>query len=171
MLTQRLADDVEATRERRVPKGASCLTRRFSSNRSCEGLFGVDEVGLGLRQSCGQSGNRLTGSLHGSSPSPKIKTHRAGFRSLRPHPMSDRLFGVLRNECLELALCPLMVEKGTAGAAKQRGKLRPGIRRAHVDDADRLDTRPRRLRINEVGSFARLNASPEFLFCRYQDRQ
>src|SRR5262245_40180193 len=87
MLTQRLADDVEATRERRVPKGASCLTRRFSSNRSCEGLFGVDEVGLGLRQSCGQSGNRLTGSLHGSSPSPTNQNspRRISIASPAPH--------------------------------------------------------------------------------------
>jgi hypothetical protein len=27
------------------------------------------------------------------------------------------------NECFELALCPLVVEKGAADAAKQRGKL------------------------------------------------
>src|SRR5260221_3390486 len=61
--------------------------------------------------------------------------------------MSDRLFGVLGNERLELALCPLVVEEGAAGAAEQRGELRPGIRGAHVDDADRLDARPRRFGI------------------------
>src|ERR1700757_3558840 len=55
--------------------------------------------------------------------------------------MSDRLFGILGNEGFELALCPLVVEKGPAGGAEQRGELRPGIRRAHVDDADRLDSR------------------------------
>jgi hypothetical protein len=41
--------------------------------------------------------------------------------------MSDRLFGVAGNERFEFALCPLVVEKGAAGAAKQRGELRPGI--------------------------------------------
>src|SRR6516162_889504 len=85
--------------------------------------------------------------------------------------MSDRLLGVLGNERLELALGSLVVEKGAAGAAEQRGELRPGIRRTHVDDADRLDTRPRRLSIDEVGRFARLNTPPEFLSCRYQDGQ
>jgi len=83
--------------------------------------------------------------------------------------MSDRLFGVFGNERLKLALCPLVVEKSTAGAAEQRGELRPGIRRTHIDDADRFDTRPRRLGINEVGRLAGLDAAPELLFGRHQD--
>src|SRR5262245_5570926 len=85
--------------------------------------------------------------------------------------MSDRLFGMLGNERLELALCPLVVEKGATGAAEQGGELRPGIRRAHVDDADRLDTRSWRLGIDEVRSFTRLDAPPELLLSRYQDTQ
>src|SRR5262249_29538404 len=85
--------------------------------------------------------------------------------------MSDRLSGVLGYERLELALCPFVLEKGAAGAAEQGGELRPGIRGAHVDDADRLDTRPWRLGVNEVGSFAGLDASPELLFCRHQNGQ
>src|SRR5262249_15905772 len=85
--------------------------------------------------------------------------------------MSDRLLGVLGNQRLEFALCPLVVEKGTAGAAQQGCKLRPRIRWADVDDADRLDTRTRGLGVNKVGRFARLHASPELLFCRYQDSQ
>ena len=35
-----------------------------------------------------------------------------------------------------------------------RKELRPGIRRTHVDDADGLDARPRRLGQDEVGDFA-----------------
>src|SRR6266436_7071546 len=85
--------------------------------------------------------------------------------------MSDRLSGVLGNERLKLALGPLVLEKSAAGAAEQSGELGPGIRRTHVDDADRLDTRPRRLCINEVGSFAGLDAPPELLFCRHQNGQ
>src|SRR5215472_19084355 len=85
--------------------------------------------------------------------------------------MADRLFGVFGNECLEFALCPLVIEKGAAGAAEQRGKLRPGIRGAHVDDADRLDTRSRRLGVNDVGSFAGLDAPPEFFLRRNKDTQ
>src|SRR5262249_32105032 len=83
----------------------------------------------------------------------------------------DRLFGVLGNECLKLALCPLMVQKGAASATEQRCKLRPGIRRTHVDDADRLGTRSWGLGIDEVGSFAGLDAAPELLLSRYQDAQ
>src|SRR5260370_15795356 len=79
--------------------------------------------------------------------------------------MSNRLSGVLGNERLELALCPFVLEKSAAGAAEQSGELGPGIRRAHVDDADRLDTRPRRLGVDQVRSFAGLDTPPElFLF-------
>src|SRR5262245_296808 len=47
-----------------------------------------------------------------------IKGHRARPRSLCSHPMSDRLLGVLGDEILELALCPLVVEECTARIAK-----------------------------------------------------
>jgi hypothetical protein len=85
--------------------------------------------------------------------------------------MSDRLFGILGDERLEFALCPLVVEKGAAGVAEQGGELRPRIRGAHVDDADRLDTRPRRLGVDEVRGLPRLDTPPELLFSRYQDTQ
>src|SRR5262249_34486874 len=76
---QRLADDVEATRERRIPKGACSFTRRGSPNRGGERLFGVDEFGLGLFQGCGQGGNRFTRSLHRSPPFPtRACTHKRG---------------------------------------------------------------------------------------------
>src|SRR5260221_6658820 len=85
--------------------------------------------------------------------------------------MSDRLFGVLGNERLELALGPLVVEKGAAGVAEQRGEVRPGIRRTHVDDADRLDTRAWRLGVDEVRGLPRLDAPPELLLSGHQDTQ
>src|SRR5215470_20041699 len=59
-----------------------------------------------------------------------IKAHRARSRALCSHPMPDRLLGVLGNEVLELALCPLVIEEGAARIAKQRRELRPGIRRS-----------------------------------------
>src|SRR6516164_5681747 len=64
-----------------------------------------------------------------------------------------------------------MIEKGAAGAAEQRGKLRPGVRGAHVDDTDRLDPRARRFGINEMRGFPGLHAAPELLLGRYQDTQ
>src|SRR5262249_26359615 len=93
---------------------------------------------------------------------PNIKTHPARPLSLCAHPMPNRFFGVLGNERLKFALGPLVVEKGPAGAAEQCGEFCPGIRGTHVDDTDRLDTRSRRLSLNEVGSFAGLDATPEF---------
>src|SRR5260221_12330030 len=98
-----------------------------------------------------------------------IEAHGAGSRALGPYSMPDRLFGVLGDECLELALGPLMIKKGAAGAAEQRGKLRPRGRQTHVYATDCLDPRPRWLGIDEVGRLAGLDAAPEFLFGRYQD--
>jgi hypothetical protein len=67
--------------------------------------------------------------------------------------MTDRLLGVLGNEVLELALCSLVVEEGAARIAKQRCELRSRIRCTHIDDADGLNARPRRLGIDEMGRF------------------
>src|SRR5262249_34842654 len=97
-----------------------------------------------------------------------IQAHRAGVLALCPHPMSHRPFFGFGHDRLKLAIWRLAVEKSTAGAAEQRGELRPGIRRTHIDDADRFDTRPRRLGINEVGRLAGLDAAPELLFGRHQ---
>ena len=83
--------------------------------------------------------------------------------------MPDGLLGVLRHQGLELALGPLVVEKGLAGVAEQAGELRPGIRRAHIDDADGLDAWPRRLDIEQARRLAGLDAAPEFLLRGHQD--
>src|SRR5258707_7022885 len=85
--------------------------------------------------------------------------------------MPDRLLGVLGNERLELAFGPLMIQKGASGAAEQRGKLGPRVRRAHIDNADRLDPRSWWLGIDEVRRLAGLHASPELLLRRDQDTE
>src|SRR5499425_1219451 len=100
-----------------------------------------------------------------------IKTHRARFRALGFHAVPDGLPGILRHQGFELAFRPLVVEKGIPGGAEERGELRPGIRRAHIDDADGLDARPRRLGQDEVGRFARLHAAPELLFRRHENAE
>src|SRR5262249_58488148 len=61
--------------------------------------------------------------------------------------------------------------KGVPGVAEERSKLRPGIRRTHIDDADGFDAWPRRLGIDEMGHFAGLHAAPELLFRRDQDAE
>ena len=80
--------------------------------------------------------------------------------------MPDGLLGVLRHQGLELTFRPLMVVKGLPRVAEQGGELGPRIRRAHVEDADRLDARPRRLDAKEVRRLAALDATPEFLLRR-----
>src|SRR6266436_7139395 len=100
-----------------------------------------------------------------------VKAHRPRFRSLGFHTMPDGLPGILGHQGFELALGSFVVEERTAGVAEERRELGPGIRRAHIDDADRLNARPWRLGIDEMGRFAGLDATPEFLFCRDQDTQ
>src|SRR5438128_12535250 len=66
----------------------------------------------------------------------EIETHRPRFRTLCSYAMPDGLLGVLRHQVFKLALCSLVVEKGTARIAEKGSELRPGIRRTHIDDAD-----------------------------------
>src|SRR4029453_13065462 len=80
-----------------------------------------------------------------------IKAHRPRFRAPCFHAVPDDLPGILGHQGFELALRPFVVEKGTLGVSEERGELRPRIRRTHIDDADRLDARPRRLGIDQVG--------------------
>src|SRR5919197_6125015 len=65
-----------------------------------------------------------------------IKAHRPRFRALGPHAMPNGLLGILGHQGFELALRSLVVEKGAPRVAEKRGQLRPGIRGAHIDDAD-----------------------------------
>src|SRR6266508_2637276 len=65
-----------------------------------------------------------------------IKAHRARFRAPCFHAVPDGLPSILGHQGFELALGPFVVEKGAPGVAEERSKLRPGIRCAHIDDAD-----------------------------------
>src|SRR6516162_4944377 len=101
----------------------------------------------------------------------EVETHRPRSRALGPYPVTDRLLSILRHQGFELAFGPFVIEKGAPGVAEERGELRPGIRRAHIDDADRLDARPRRLGADEMGRFAGPHAAPEPLFRRDQNAE
>src|ERR1700758_3870802 len=91
----------------------------------------------------------------------KIKTDRARLRSLGPDAVAGSFLGVLRHQRLELGPGPLMVEKGRAGGAEEASQLRPGIRLAHVDDANCFDPRPRRLDPVGARRVPSLDAAPE----------
>src|SRR6516225_102129 len=100
-----------------------------------------------------------------------IKAHRPGFGTLGAHAVPNGLSGIVGHQGFELSLGPFVVEKGTPGVAEERSELGPGIRRAHIDDADGLDARSRRLGIDEMGRFPGLDAAPELLFRRDQDAE
>src|SRR5262245_1744745 len=95
-----------------------------------------------------------------------VKAHRPRFRTLGFHAMSDGLPGILGHQGFEFDFGPFVVERGASRVAEERGELRPGIRCAHIDDADGLDAWARRLGIDEMGRFAGLHAAPELLFRR-----
>src|SRR5215510_1982260 len=101
----------------------------------------------------------------------QIKAHRARFRTLSFHSVTGGFPGIFGHQGFELAFGPLVLDKSGAGIAEERGELRPGIRRTHIDDADRLYTRARRLGIDKVRRFAGLHAAPELLFRRDQDAE
>src|SRR5262245_19449812 len=63
-----------------------------------------------------------------------IKAHRARFRALGFHAVSDGLLGILRHQGFELAFGSFVVEKGGPGVAEEGGELGPRIRCAHIDD-------------------------------------
>src|ERR1700689_2080793 len=75
-----------------------------------------------------------TATLHAE----EIKAHRPRLRALGPNAVPDRLLGILRYQTLQFRLGLFMFEVYRAGPREDCGELRPGIRRAHVDDADRL---------------------------------
>src|SRR5690349_18451002 len=72
----------------------------------------------------------------------QVKAHRARFGALAADAMPDGFLGILGHQGLKLALGPLVVNEGLPGLAEQAGEFGPGIRGAHVDDADRFDPRP-----------------------------
>jgi hypothetical protein len=139
VLAQRLAHDIEAAGERSIAEAALAVPCASAAERSGQGLLWVDELGLGLGQGRGQGGDRLTGPGMGSLRRHDVKADRAEFRALPAHAMPDRLLGILRHQRLELAFRPLVVEEGLPGIAEEGRELGPRIRRAHVNDADRLD--------------------------------
>src|SRR5262249_3967907 len=102
---------------------------------------------------------------------PHVKAHRPRFRALGFHAVPAGLSGLLRHLGFESGLGAFFVENGSPDAAEERREPRPGIRRTHIDDADGLDARSRRLSQDEVGDFARLYTAPEFLFRRHEDAE
>src|SRR3984957_14863498 len=106
-----------------------------------------------------------TGCLHVQD----FEAHGSGFRPFGPDAMPDGFLGVFRHQALELGLGALVLEKSRPGPAKHAGKLAPGIGRAHVDTANSLNPRPRRLTPEQARGLTRFDAAPELLLGREQE--
>src|SRR5665213_3580581 len=104
-------------------------------------------------------------------PLQHVKAHRAGFGPLAADAMPDGFLGFLWHQGLELAFGALVVKESPVGVAEQPSEFAPGVRRAHVHHADRIDARPGRLCINAMWRLARLDTAPELLFCGNQYAQ
>src|SRR5262249_8710575 len=75
----------------------------------------------------------------GGLPLQHIKAHRPRARALGPHPMADRLLGVVRHQGFELALRALVVEKGFPRVAEELGPpLRQDVQLRSNFDVRRL---------------------------------
>src|SRR5580700_7407952 len=92
----------------------------------------------------------------------QLKGDGAGFGALGAHSMADGLLRVLRYEAFQFCLGALMFEKCRVCSSKSAGEFCPGIRCAHVDDADRRNARLRRLDAEEGRGFAAPDTTPEF---------
>src|ERR1700704_2760810 len=95
-----------------------------------------------------------------------LEAHRTGFGALGSDVMADRLLGILGDKPLELCFGVLVLEIGLTRAPKHTGEFGPRVGRAHVDNPDRFNARPRWLRVKEARGLAAPDAAPEFLFRR-----
>ena len=66
-----------------------------------------------------------------------------------------------RHQALELGLGLLVLEMRLPGADEDIGELGPGIGGAHIDNADRLNARLRRLDPEQGRGLAAFHAAPE----------
>src|SRR5258708_3727619 len=78
-----------------------------------------------------------------SSHGQEIESNRARFRAFGANAVADSLFGVLRHECLQFCLGRFVLNECIARPAIYASQFRPGIGRAHVDNSNGLDARPR----------------------------
>src|ERR1700722_17689121 len=101
-------------------------------------------------------------------PNEKIEADCARLRALGPNTVAGGLFCVLRHQSFEFGLCSFMVEKRRSRGAEEARGLRPRIGLAHVDHANCLDPRPRRLPAIGVRRLSGLHTTPEPPFRRHQ---
>ena len=90
----------------------------------------------------------------------EIKADRTGFRALGADAATDRLFGILWHQRLQLCFGALMVEKGLPRVAEQTGKFRF---EALISTTDGFDARLWWLDTQVARGLAALDATPELV--------
>src|SRR6516165_4979990 len=75
--------------------------------------------------------------------------------------MPNRLLGIFWHQTLKFGLGLLVFEMCLMGSREDRGKLRPGVRGTHIDNAYGLKPRLRRLDPEQLRLFAGLDTTPE----------
>jgi hypothetical protein len=91
----------------------------------------------------------------------KVKGDGPRFRALGPHPMANRLLRIFWHKPFQFRLGALVFKKCGVSSAKGVGEFCPGVRRAHIHDADRRNARFRRPDTEEGRWIAALHAAPE----------
>ena len=76
--------------------------------------------------------------------------------------MADGLLSVLRHQALQFCLGLFVFEMRRPRPREDRGEFRPGIRRAHIDNAHCLDARLGRFDSEQGRGLAVLDTAPEF---------
>src|SRR6266536_23291 len=97
-----------------------------------------------------------------------VEADCACLRSAGADSMAHNLFGIFRNERLELGPGPLMLAMGFPSAQKDACEFGPAVRGAHVDDLDGLDAGPWWLHSEQAWGLTRFDAPPELFFGREQ---
>ena len=76
--------------------------------------------------------------------------------------MANGLHGIFRHQRFEFSLGLFVLAMGNLGSGKNASEFRPGVGAAQVHNANRLNSRLRRLNPEEGGGLAAFDAAPEF---------
>src|SRR5690348_15665298 len=76
--------------------------------------------------------------------------------------MPNGLLRVLRHEAFQLCLGALVFKKCRVSSTKRASEFSPGVRRAHVDEANRFNARFGRLYAKRGRGLPALDTAPEF---------
>jgi hypothetical protein len=78
--------------------------------------------------------------------------------------MADSVLCIFGHQSFQLSLGFFVLEIGRLSPGKDCGEIRPGIGGAHIDNANRIHARSRRLDPKQGRGLATLDAAPELAF-------